>query len=230
MKNLLGQLLLELALPERPMSLQNFIPGGNIELLEMLSGMSPKEPQAAWIWGAAGLGKTHLLKASIQKLAKQNIPSVYYCCSDLRLNDCLFDAKPLAIALDDVTELAGDPVWEDRLLVLCSEALANQRFLFLGSRSSPMSANFKLVDLISRVQALIAYRILALNDSDLIQLMQQWVVQKGASMDRDLGQFLIRRCPRDIESLMQVIKCLDQTALVCKRRLTVSLAKQALEL
>ena len=59
------QLILEL-LPEAPPSLDNFVAGGNGETLGALARwLSPDSDEPSFLlWGEAGAGKSHLLRAS----------------------------------------------------------------------------------------------------------------------------------------------------------------------
>mgnify|MGYP002139927479 CR=1 FL=1 len=59
------QLLLDLHRSQIP-SFDNFVPGANAELLERLRQLAePQETDALYLWGPAGSGRSHLLRAAV---------------------------------------------------------------------------------------------------------------------------------------------------------------------
>src|SRR5688572_5336059 len=92
----LKQLAFELVPPPAP-TLENFVSGSNGELLERLRtlGTSPSE-RSVYFWGLPGSGRTHLLRAMVDRLQARGMRAAY----TKDLTDVPVQAH--AVAVDDV--------------------------------------------------------------------------------------------------------------------------------
>jgi len=212
------------------MSFENYLTGCNNQLISILKNLSSTSTGTIWLWGESGVGKTHLLRATLKRLADKGIPSTYHACNKLSSSTPLDISSNIRLALDDVMFLSGNQSREKELMLLCSKAFAGECLLLFSARKSPAEAGFKLEDLSSRTKTFVVYPIMALSEPELIKVMQQWATHIGLEMDDNLGRFLIRRYPRNLHALAKVVQQLDHASLIHKRRLTVPLVKSVLDL
>jgi DnaA family protein len=89
-------------------SLANFYPGPNQDILALLEdwllSIGPDlRPMPIYIWGEAGSGKTHLLKAVMNAAQSAGKKGIYLSAKDFSANETLdFDTRWQLMVLDDV--------------------------------------------------------------------------------------------------------------------------------
>ena len=98
------QLALDIGLATGP-TLDNFHAGPNAQALQHLrlavgDGAAPRSPVPSYLWGDAGTGKTHLLKATYDALRSQGA-SVGWLDPSVAVPTA-FDERWSAVLLDDV--------------------------------------------------------------------------------------------------------------------------------
>ena len=98
------QLLLDIRLPAVP-SLVNFVPGSNLELVQMLKRIlvAQEKERFVYIWGKIGCGKSHLLQAVVENYIQKDCKAWYFSgeiTKEFRLMDDLG-----CVAVDDVERL-----------------------------------------------------------------------------------------------------------------------------
>ena len=99
------QLALDFASPPRP-TLDNFIAGGNGELLQNLRRLASRDAHEhyLYLWGRPGSGRSHLLRGTVAELQREGASAIYVACTaGIRLADGL--ERMDCVALDDVDRL-----------------------------------------------------------------------------------------------------------------------------
>jgi hypothetical protein len=100
---------------------ETFHAGANVAVLAALEGLVHEAGPPLWLFGAHGVGKTHLLQASCALAGKRGLSSAYLPLSaDARLVPGMvsgFERLGL-VALDDVGAVSGLPEWEQALFSL----------------------------------------------------------------------------------------------------------------
>jgi DnaA family protein len=100
--------------------------------------------------------------------------------------------------------------------------------LLVASRAAPAALEFSLPDLGSRLRAGDARQLLPLDDDARIRALRLRAAQRGLELGEESAQFLLRRLPRDMHTLLGVLERLDEASLAAQRRLTVPFLRQAL--
>jgi DnaA family protein len=204
----------------------SFAPGVNSELVAALR--SPTVP-AVWLWGTSGSGKTHLLQAVC---AAEGAAAAYFPL------DRRTALPPEALAgfeachvlcLDDVDAIAGDLAWEQALFRLVNEAAELRTRLIFAAGTPPRQAAWTLDDWRSRAAACVVYQLRELDDAGRVDALQRSAAQRGLQLPPETCDYLLRRTPRDLHSLFEVLDHLDEASLVAQRRLTVPFIRAALE-
>jgi DnaA-homolog protein len=205
---------------------ESFAPGANTEVIAALRspGTTP-----VWLSGAHGTGKTHLLQAVC---AAAGEAAAYF---PLRRADSL---PPEALAgfersrvlcIDDVDQVAGDQAWENALFRLFIEAADLGTRLIFAAGVPPGQAAWVLQDWRSRAQSCVVYQLRELDDQGRIEALQLRAAQRGLQLPYETSEYLLKRMPRDLPSLFEILDTLDEASLVAQRRLTIPFIREALE-
>lgn len=226
----------QLALPVRLRAssvFESFFLGPNTAAIQQLQ-KSILDPalRTIWLYGASGLGKTHLLQAICARAAAQRWTAAYFPLRDTAAQsaDLLVGCEALNIVcLDDFDAVVGNSGWERAVFRLYTEMDDNQGHIVIASAASPGAANIGLRDLASRLAAGAVIRLQPLTDEQQVQAMQLRASQRGMELPFETAQYLIKRLPRDMHSLCDVLDTLDEASLIDQRRLTVPFVRAALD-
>ncbi len=205
---------------------ESFWPGQNQEVIAALRtpGTTP-----LWVWGAHGAGKTHLLQAMCAAAGES---AAYF---PLHRSFALppealsgFERTPV-LCVDDVDAVAGDARWERELFALFNQAAELRTRLIFAAAAAPRQADWLLEDWRSRAAACVVYQLRELDDQGRIEALRLRAAQRGLQLPYETSEYLMRRMPRDLRSLFDLLDQLDEASLVAQRRLTIPFIRDALE-
>lgn len=219
--------------PPNEATFKNFYPGSNQVLFDLIQKFSHQSTIfSAYLWGATGTGKTHLLQAACYDGNDQINPETAY----LSLND-LKDASPKLldglellslVCIDDIDVIAGNSVWEEALFHFYNRIEAQGGHLLFSSAINPKNLSIQLPDLKSRIAASFVMEIKPLSDKEKLLVLQTRAQARGFDLSEDVAEFLLTHFPRDMDKLMHILNQLDESSLVEKRRITIPFVKKAL--
>jgi len=195
------QLLLDIK-PASPPSLQNFMAGRNAEALASL--MAAVHPSGAshfiYLWGEAGSGKSHLLKAC----AAQNV-----------------------MVVDDVHLLSADAQID--LFNRYNQIKETHGSLITAGLHAPTQMGLR-DDLATRLAWGLVYQLHALNDAEKSLALQNHAMERGMRLPSEVVDYCLRYLRRDLSTLMATLDALDEWSLTTKKPITVPLLRQLLQL
>jgi DnaA-homolog protein len=209
----------------------NFFVGPNAEVLAALrSG----EAAPLWIWGAAATGKTHLLQAACAAAptraayfplaqsagAQAGVPAAALLG---------YESTPL-LCVDDVDAVAGDEAAERILFALFNAANECGSRLIFAAGAAPRAVAWCLADWASRAGSCAIYQLNELDDFERVRALQLRAAARGLEMPEETANYVLRRLPRDLPRLFDLLDTLDQASLAAQRRLTVPFVRAALDL
>lgn len=204
----------------------NFSAGANGEVLAALRGAG-RHP--LWLYGPRGSGKTHLLQAMCAEAGE----AAGYLTLDPKL---ALPAAALAgfercrvLCIDEAHEAAGRREWEEALFRLFNEASELRSRLVFASRAPPRQIEWVLDDWRSRSLACVVYQVRELDEAGRAEALRLRAAQRGLSVPIETLDYLLKRVPRDLTSLLEVLDELDEASLVAQRRLTIPFIRDALE-
>lgn len=215
-------------------SLDNFFAGPNAEALHRVSrGVTGHDSEGAiYLWGAEGCGKTHLLQAACQQISTSDGAAAYLPLRELKDMDAsmLEGLESMqVVCVDDVQTIAGDVVWEEGLFHLYNRCFdAGVQIIFAADRNIA-ELGLALPDLASRLAWGFVLHMRPMGDEDKLNALQLRAKQRGFDLPEKVGQFLLRRCPRDMNALFDTLDALDKYSLAAQRKLTVPFVKEWLE-
>ena len=194
------QLALGISPPPQP-TLDNFVPGANAELLERLrelgSGNCPES--IVYLWGDAGSGKSHLLRA------------------------CMRDGLHVA---DDVEKL--DEASQIALFNAINEARQSGNAVLAAGNAPPPQLPLR-EDLKSRLAWGLVYQIKPLADTERAVFLRTEAERRGLRVPEEVIGYLLTHVRRDLPTLAAILDELDRASLERQRQITLPLVRETLK-
>lgn len=213
------QLLLN-ALLRDDATFENFYAGKNQPVLDYLK--NPQE-NLIYLYSKSHAGLTHVLQA----LCRTHI-SCLYVPSGLP-PEILENLSQLdLIIIDDIENIITQPGWQAQLFNLYNQILENNKKLIIAGHVLPQNLDIQLLDLKSRLQAMLLLTLEELSDDEKIKALQSRAHHRGLYLSDEVAQFLIHREPRDMARLVEALAHLDKHSLEENRRLTIPFVKKVL--
>ena len=210
----------------------NYYMENNLEAFNCLKKISCSGgEQFVYLWGANGVGKTHLLQAACNYASAQNIPAFYLPLCDLKsnLSEQLCDLENVKIiCLDGIDHIVGNLALEQEIFYFFNKIRERNNKLIISAKTSPAYLDLKLPDLKSRLSWGVVYQIHALDDQGKLIALKLHANCRGLELDDLVGGFLLHHCTRDMLELINILDKLDQESLAKQRRLTIPFVKQVL--
>ncbi len=224
------QLPLGVRLPDRAV-FASFLPARNREAVDYMGRLAAGEISGtAWVCGASGCGKSHLLQAVCAR-ASQSMRAGYVPLQELASLGAgvLEGMRQLeCLCIDDLEQIAGRIDWERSLFGIVREAEDSGARVLLAARSPPSLLGWALPDLGSRLAASAVFQLRALDESEQQEALQLRARLRGFELPEDTSRWLQRRFPRDMRALYGILDTLDEAALVAQRKLTVPFIRSVL--
>ncbi len=203
-----------------------FEPGANGAVVAWLADPAAAGP-AAWLWGAPGCGKSHLLQAA----CAARPGAAYLPAAELAA------AGPEALSgweerglvcIDDVARLLGRRDWELALFRLFNALWERQGCLVVSAAVAPAAIAFELPDLASRLAWGGVFHLLPLDDEQRVAALRRRATHRGLELPEDVARYLMKRLPRDMRALCDWLDRLDTASLAAGRRLTTPFVREVI--
>ena len=207
-----------------PPSFDSFFPGANGEAVRAVQHWAAGGP-GPWcvlLWGAHGVGKSHLLQSALRAADAAGAPCMY-----LPLTEALRHGAGL---LDGLDAVAGLPDWETALFALYNGVQARGHRLLVSAVSNPQHLPLGLPDLRSRLSAALVYHLIELNDEDKARALMAAAARLGMGLPETVAAHLLRRLPRDWRALHAALEQLNEASLSAGRALTLPFVRATLAL
>lgn len=206
--------------PPQVLSLDNFVVGGNGELLTLLSRLiAGNEPRPVYLWGSTGSGRSHLLQA-----VARHAGSVALNAGDVQ-GDFTPPDDSLVI-IDDVERLS--PEAQVALFRCFNDQYPRGLRLLLSGDTAPLHLPCR-EDLRTRIGQSLIYEVKQLTDGEKASALLYHAAQRGMKVEDHLIDYLLRHGRRDLPSLMAVLDALDQRSLEQQRPLTLPLLREIMQ-
>lgn len=221
------QLTLDLFTAEPP-SFDNFIIGRNAEAVACLRALAEgggdltgllAESRAITLWGAPGVGKSHLLAAVAARTPRDALPA----SAEALIENPFPDARWLVV--DDVDRFDADQ--QAALFTAFNHVTGAGGRVIAALSTAPLASGLR-ADLRSRLGSGLVFEILPPPQDDLPSLMRGYCIQAGFQVSDEVLAYLLSRHSRDLPSLRRVLRALDRWSLSERRPVTVPLARAVL--
>lgn len=191
------QLALGISPPPQP-TLDNFVPGANVELVARLREFHARDVPdiILYLWGEAGSGKSHLLHA----------------CAGLHV-------------VDDVEEL--NEASQIALFNAINEASQSGGKVLVAGNAPPAQLPLR-EDLKSRLAWGLVYQVKPLTDGERAEFLRAEAARRGMRVAEEVIVYLLTHVRRDLHTLTAILDELDRSSLERQRQVTLPLLKDIL--
>jgi len=214
-------------------SFDTYFPARNGAVIHALKQVSAGQGDSQlFIWGGRQSGKTHLLHAACNEAAKAGRSALLLKPEDLQsYGPEVFEGLEQInlVCIDDLQKLITSDTWEKALFNFINALRQHEGALLLAADANPGELSVQLPDLKSRLEWGAVFQLQPLQDGEKIQALQVRAAYRGFDLPDEVGSYLFRRYPRDLEYLMHMLEALDVASLAAQRRLTVPFIKKVLD-
>jgi DnaA family protein len=224
------QIALDIGLASAP-SFGNFFAGPNeaaLRHLQLWAGNSLRSPVPTYLWGDAGSGKSHLLKAFAEVLCEQGATVGWLDASVLAPPE--FDERWVAVLMDDChlfTAVQQQAAFN--WFVNAMNAADGQPRCVLAAGGLPPADLALREDLRTRLGWGHVFALHALTDAERRAVLRQEADARGVFLGDEAMDFILSRFSRDLGNLMQLLDQLDGYSLQTQRAITIPLIKSMLD-
>ncbi|MDB5796298.1 MAG: hypothetical protein JWP36_200 [Paucimonas sp.] len=220
------QLLLDIA-ADRPQTFDTFVTGQNVELLALLDAIGAGtaarlDQRFVYLWGEAGSGKTHLLKALIARTGQARLLG-----PDSSQQDFAYLPPGGLYLVDDCERLS--PQMQVAAFALFNQIREQGGTLVTAGSAAPAALQLR-EDLRTRLGWGLVYQVHGLTDAEKLSALERAAQARGFELSAGLLPWLITHFRRDMSSLVAVLDALDHYSLETKRPVTLPLLKELLEM
>ncbi|UCE31163.1 MAG: DnaA regulatory inactivator Hda [Burkholderiales bacterium] len=205
----------------------NYLPGRNLAavaaLRELAAGRS--EHRSVYLWGPAGVGRSHLLHA-LEAALPPGTARWLDTAAGARAFE--FDAGVHAYLIDDVDRLGATA--QEAAFHLLNRIAAVPSACWVASGAAPPRGLELREDLRTRIGAALVFELLPLDDAGKARALADAFEARGLSVGAGVVEFLLARLPRDLGTLGAAVQALDRLSLEKKRAVTVALLREFMKI
>lgn len=218
--------------PRRVGRLDEFIAGPNGAVVAAVREIAGAADHSLFLAGPAGSGKSHLLNAACLQAREAGRTAFYLGLRGLAEGDSAglqgLEAMDL-VCLDDLQVVAGADPWEEALFHFINRLRERGGSLLVASSERLRRLPLKLPDLASRLAWGLRLSLQPLEDDDKRAVLESHGRALGIVLPTDVSDYLLKRGPRDMATLVGLVTRLQQVAFREKRQVTVPVARQLLK-
>ncbi len=225
------QLALDIGL-DSGASFASYFVGANAEVVDAVRALAEGRGESLlYLYGASGLGKSHLLQAACRLAAEHGLLVAYVPMREaVSWSPQMLDGLENMglVAIDDLQAIAGSAEWQEALFHLFNRLREAGGRLLLGAERRPAELGLALPDLVSRLQWGLVLRLQDHDDAQKLAGLRFRARLRGLELPEDTAQYLLAHYPRELNALFQLLERLDAASLMAQRRLTIPFVKQVL--
>lgn len=209
----------------RPQTLDNFVVGSNQELAALLRPVAASASLGSnhallLIWGEAGSGKSHLLKALSSNTSAQLLTPAS------PLNAFGWSTNHSLYLIDDCDQL--NPEQQHALFNLINQVRENNGALIASAKQAPLQLALR-EDLRTRLGWGLVYQVHGLSDEEKMDALTKSATARGLSLSAGVLPYLLTHFRRDMQSLSTILDALDRYSLETQRPITLPLLRELLQ-
>lgn len=222
------QFALDIGLEISP-SFDNFVVGKNQvawQHVKLWATSSKRSPVPTYVWGEAGVGKTHLLQAATQAMRAGG--EDVFCMHAAQTQELEYHESWSAAVLDDVHLYNAE---QQRMAFnVFVDAQKHQRWVLLSGNLPPVELLHIREDLRTRLGWGPVFGLKGLSEEECRAVLHQEANMRGILLSDEVMQYILVRCRRDMTSLMALLDEMDRYAMRLKKgAITVAMVRKTLE-
>lgn len=223
------QLLLDLSADQAP-GFDTFVVGANAEVTQRLQQLADRPVPIAnrsandhfiYLWGEAGAGKSHLLRALAAAANGR------YIAADAPTEAFDYTPGTTLYVIDDCEQLPAASQID--AFNLFNQIREQGGSLVTAGTDAPAQLDLR-EDLRTRLGWGLIYRIHGLTDEEKVDALTQAAVARGMILSPGVLPYLITHFRRDMRSLSAMLYALDNYSLETQRPITLPLLRSLLQL
>jgi DnaA-homolog protein len=219
------QLAFDFSTPVEP-TLDNFAAGRNAELVAHLRtvALARTKERMLYLWGAAGSGRTHLVKGTLRAIADGGASAKYVACEDEHsLPRELGNTR--AVGVDDVERVSESG--QSLMFNLYNRIREEGATLIVAGNAPPSRLDLR-ADLTTRLASGLVFEVHGLNDAEKAQALSEHAALRGFTLSPEVCEYLLAHVRRDMAALVTMVEALDRYSLEAQRPVTVPLVRAML--
>jgi DnaA family protein len=207
----------------------------NIELMSRLADLvASKNADELIINGAEGSGKSFLMQAICNELSSSGKQFAFMPMNKaINMGVEIFQnlASLNAVCIDDLQLILSREEWETALFNLINECQQSNCSLILSFGGNQSLEDItQLPDLLSRIKRMEFMKLQAVQDEFLNQALDFVSQQLDINLEKAELEFLLKHQTREFSLLVENLIALDKQAASLKRKITIPLIKETLNL
>lgn len=207
----------------------------NLNLMTQLADIvKSKKYHELIIHGETGSGKSFLMQAVCNELSLAGKQFAFIPMNKaINMGIEIFQnlASLDAVCVDDVQLMLANENWETALFNLINECQQSNCSLILSfGGAQSLEENTKLPDLLSRIKRMGFMKVHKVQDDFLNQALNFAAQQLDINIDKAELEFLLKHQTREFSLLVENLISLDVQAASLKRKITIPLIKETLNL
>ena len=200
----------------------NYLPGANGLAVSHLQSLAPNAAPV-YLWSGSGTGKTHLLRALVQRFEEQGALAGWFGSNDPV--PWAFRDDWALVVIDGCDALDADQ--QHAAFALFVEAATRGVPIVAAGRVPPVDLPLR-EDLRTRLGWGHVFAVQPLGEPEVRATLRREADRRGIFLSDEVMDYLLTRFERDLKHLMAQLDRLDEFSLVTKRQITVPLLKQML--
>ena len=220
----MNQLGLPISLDSK-MLLDNFL--GNRQLLDFIAQLYVKKGSAEiYVYGAIGVGKTHLLQGAVLRALSEEQSAMYIDCYDPLPRHVLESIEQLNwISIDNIGAINNNQ--KDLFFDLYNRAKQARVTMLISGTDLPSKLGV-MKDLKTRLGFATIFQLQPLDDELTMSVLNNQMIDRNLSIDSKVYEYLFKYYSRDVKVLLKAIDDLDKASLQAKQSITISFVKKTL--
>lgn len=216
---------------EAVQTFDTFWVGENVLLLDVLRRLAvrPGDDRQVFLAGMEGSGKTHLLTAACHSATQVGERIAYLSAGSIIDGQAVSGLDEFdLVCIDDMEQLPATQDSELALFGFINRLRENAGRLLLAANCVSTELTITLPDLATRLRWGASYNVVPVPADELIAVLSLRAKQSGMEISSDVLEYLLKRYPRHLDSLIACLRFLDQASMQAKRRITVPFAREVL--
>jgi len=222
----MNQLGLPISLDSK-MLLDNFL--GNKQLLKFITEIFVDKASAEiYVYGAIGLGKTHLLQGAALRALSEQQSAIYIDCRNSLPEHVLESIEQLNwISIDNIDAIHENQ--QDLFFDLYNRAKQAKVTMLISGPDLPSELGV-MKDLKTRLGLATIFQLEQLDDDLTMSVLNNQMIDRNLSIDSKVYEYLFKYYSRDARILLTAMDKLDKASLQAKQSITIPFVKKTLNL
>ena len=222
----MNQLGLPISLDSK-MLLDNFL--GNKQLLDFIVQLYLDKTSAEiYVYGASGVGKTHLLQGTVLSVLSDQQTAMYIDCYNSLPGHVLESIEQLNwISIDNIDAINDNQ--KDLFFDLYNRAKQAKVSMLISGSDLPSELSV-MKDLKTRLGLATVFQLEPLDDELTMSVLNNQMIDRNLTIDSKVYEYLFKYYSRDVKILLTAIDDLDEASLQAKQSITIPFLKKTLHL